>query len=215
MGFKRKKLFNYKDIKKMKKRRKKKREKIIGEYFRLAFVPYIRRSGWGVQKKIAEFLNIQTTYVSDFFTGKKIVSEKIRVMLAEYIGLNFEELISLGRRIHNKTVVFQDNKKHIIYSDEFPKNMREKLRKTQKAFARMLRISVTEYIFKEERILAFSDDELNILADNVHSIIEEKKQKTESMSELKRQALELMELQKRVWKNFLKAKAKLKEKNII
>jgi plasmid maintenance system antidote protein VapI len=199
----------------MKKKRKKKKEKRIGEYFRLAFVPYMQLRGRGIQKEIAELLHIQSTYVSDFFTGKKIVSEKIRVQLAKYAGLNFEELIGLGRRIHNKSVVFQDSKKHIIYSDEFPKNMREKLGKTHNVFAKMLRMSETEYIFKEERILAFSDEELNILAGNTYSIIEEKKQQAEKMSELNKRAIELMELQKRVCKNFLKAKAILKKKNII
>ncbi|MBW1649539.1 MAG: helix-turn-helix transcriptional regulator [Deltaproteobacteria bacterium] len=142
----------------------------ISEYFRLAIQLYIKKLGWGSQKRIATAIGIQQSYLSEFLNRKRAISENARVRFAEYINFNYEELIALGRKLSRHSAE-QLNEQSEALAGRFKPELLQLIRKKNnvaiKDFARILYISETEYIFKEEGLLPFTFMELSILFQHI------------------------------------------------
>jgi plasmid maintenance system antidote protein VapI len=145
----------------------------ISEYFRLAIQLYMKKLGWGSQKQIATAIGIQQSYLSEFLNGKRAISENARVRLVEYINFNYEEIIALGRKL-SKQPVEQLNEQREALAGRFKPELLRLIRKKNnvaiKDFARILYISETEYIFKEEGLLPFTFMELSTLFQHIGAI---------------------------------------------
>ena len=145
----------------------------ISEYFRLAIQLYMKKMGWGSQKKIAAAIGIQQSYLSEFLNGKRAISENARVRLSQYVNFNYEEMIALGRKLSNQSPDLLNEQRNTLagkFKPDLLKSIREKNNFTIKDFARILYISETEYIFKEEGLLPFTFMELSILFENISKI---------------------------------------------
>jgi transcriptional regulator with XRE-family HTH domain len=137
----------------------------IAEYVRLAIVLYGTKQARGFQKKIADALDIKKTYVSDFFNGKRMISEDLRADVAKYLGFKYEDLITLGKKISNKSANIGGESRTGAYNEDFPKNVMEEKNITVSELSFLLDISEAEYIFKEQNLIAFTNKELKKLAD--------------------------------------------------
>ncbi len=148
----------------------------IGEYVRLAIVLYSTQQARGFQKRISEALDIEKTYISDFFTGKRMISEELRAEIARHLGFKYEELIYIGKKISNKSVTLGGEFRTGAYNEDFPKNAREEKNIKVSDLAFLLDISEAEYVFKEQNLIAFTNKELKKLTDYISLIKEDRKE---------------------------------------
>ncbi len=138
-----------------------KKTKITGaEYFSIAFKAYTETLPYGSQQIIAKKIGRDKTYLNQFIKGKKIVSEKIREQLADYIGIEYGELIMLGKKILDK----EKNKNRSLPKDfgqNVIKPLREKYDISSKAAGNFIGVPESEYIYKENGSFYFTFAEVS------------------------------------------------------
>jgi hypothetical protein len=81
------------------------------------------------------------------------------------LGFKYEDLITLGKKISNKSANIGGESRTGAYNEDFPKNVMEEKNITVSELSFLLDISEAEYIFKEQNLIAFTNKELKKLAD--------------------------------------------------
>jgi len=69
--------------------------------FRAALTFLLKKEGRGAQTRLAKKQNIDRGYLNAIVKGRKPGSEKKRGEIAAYFGIDYEDMLSLGRRILN------------------------------------------------------------------------------------------------------------------
>ncbi len=73
----------------------------VTNQFRAALTFLLKKEGRGAQTRLAKKKKIDRGYLSAIVKGRRSCSDKVRSDIAAYFGMDFEEMLGLGRRIVN------------------------------------------------------------------------------------------------------------------
>lgn len=69
------------------------------EYFRISLKHLLKSQGHGAQSRLADALGINRTYLNGILSGRDKGSEEVKSKISDKLGIKYEEMISLGRRL--------------------------------------------------------------------------------------------------------------------
>jgi len=165
----------------------------ISNFFRLALKSYIQTQPRGTQKKIAEAVNIERSYLNQFLSGRNI-SENLRDKIADFIGFKYEDMIALGRKLNESGQQQLEG-----FNSNILKSIRAENNFTKKEFAELLSITESEYTFKEEKLLPFTRNELFIIFKNINQAYPEtEKQNFPKVKKIRKQIEKLSENEQKI-----------------
>ncbi len=102
----------------------------VANQFRAALTFLLKKEGRGAQTRLAQETKIDPGYLNAIVRGRKAGSDKKRSEIAAYFGMDYEEMLGLGRRIVNgeeETLSRQYiDKKNIFKRDETVESGNEK-----------------------------------------------------------------------------------------
>lgn len=74
-------------------------KKTAHDYFLAAFRKLIEDAGRGTQRDISRRIGKSTTHINDVLKGRKRASQEMQEEISSYFGLNFEEMLGMGRNL--------------------------------------------------------------------------------------------------------------------
>ena len=82
----------------------------IAEQFRIALNYLLHREGRGAQVRLALTQNIDRGYLNAVTKGRKPAAEEIRIKIAEHFGMEYVDMLTLGRGLQEGLVNAEEGK---------------------------------------------------------------------------------------------------------
>lgn len=178
--------------------------KIISKQFHAALTYFLAQEGRGAQSRLAREQKIDAGYLNAIVKGRKSGAEEIRIKIATHFGMDYEDMLALGRAIlDGKDILSAGKRGATAEGDEGlclateMENLAVEFTGPEKAEAR--RISISEKIVKVVAILESDSnyrDTLSDLIDDFYGAISVKKDNLVLEERIKEIELRMIDLER-------------------